>query len=339
VRTSRKVSFLLASHFWCGALVVLSATPTVTAQTPALGTPSALPSDSAAYGDLGLRIAVLLQVRADFPEAEGDLSTFFLRKAEVGLRARVNEHTHISVELDPVDPDDPFRRTYLRLSHLPRLHVKLGMEKAPVGLEELLSSASQPFVDRSAVTDRFALAEEVGAHLESRWDHWLFQMSLTTGGRRLLRDDNDRKDLSARAVWAPVEGASVGVSGLRGHAGPEELDRRRFNVEFKVGSEASGLQTEFYRATDTEVRSSAFYASVFRMVPIDVGAFEALQPAIRYEHFERSDNVRQDEMRLLTLGLGAFLDGNRSKLQASYLADLRSGFGEGGFRIQFQVEF
>lgn len=101
----------------------------MSAQAPALNAPSALPSDSAAYGDLGLRIAVLLQVRADFPEAEREVSTFFLRKAEVGLRARVNEYTHVSVELDPVNPDDPFRRTYLRLSHLPRLHVKLGMTR------------------------------------------------------------------------------------------------------------------------------------------------------------------------------------------------------------------
>lgn len=117
------------------------------------------------------------------------------------------------------------------------------------------------------------------------------------------------------------------------------MDRRRFDVEVKLGSEGSGLQTEFYRATDADVRSSAFYASAFRLVPIHLGIFEALQPAIRYERVERSDNVPQDEMRLLTLGLGTFLDGNRSKLQASSLADLRSGFGEGGFRLQLQVEF
>lgn len=251
----------------------------------------------------------------------------------------MTDHTHLSIELDPVNPDDPFRRTYLRLSHLPRLHLKLGMEKAPVGLEELLSSARQPFVDRSDVNDRFAMAEEVGAHLESRWDRWLFQVSVTNGGRRLLRDDNDHKDVSARAVWAPVEWASVGVSGLRGHAGVQGLDRDRVNVELQIGSDQTGLRSEFYRATDDQVRSTAFYVAMFRSLFLESGGFGPVQPAIRYEHVERSDDARRDEMRLLSFGLGILLEGHRSKLQATYLADLRSEIDEGGFRIQYQVEF
>jgi hypothetical protein len=317
-------------------LAVLLAAPAASAQAPALEAPPPLSTDSAAYGELGIRVAILLQIRADFPDSESESSTFFLRKAEVGLRARVNDHTHILVELDPVNPEDPFRRTYLRLSHLPRLHFKLGMEKAPVGLEELLSSARQPFVDRSAVNDRFAMAEEVGAHLESRWDHWLFQLSVTNGGRRLLRDDNERKDVSARVVWAPVEWGSVGLSRLSGDAGPQDQERNRLNVELKLGSEASGMQGEFYRATDGAVQSSAFYVAAFRTMSAGIGQ---VQPAIRYEHIERSDAERQDEMRLLTFGMGIFLDGHRSKLQASYQADLRSGFAEGGLRIQYQAEF
>lgn len=309
------------------------------AQAPALNAPPALPLDSAAYGPSGLRFAVLLQVRADFPETEGRNSTFFLRKAELGIRGHVTGHTDFSVELDPVNPDDPFRRTYLRLSHFPRLHVKVGMEKAPLGLEELLSTATVPFVDRSQVNDRFAAAEEVGVHLESRWDRWLFQMSITNGGRRLLRDDNDHKDLTLRAVWAPSAWASVGVAALSGRAGEEARKRKRYNVEVKLGSTDSGAHGELYEATDGDVQSSAFHVSLFRAFSVSQEWLDSVQPAIRYERVDREDELEQEELSLLTFGLGFLVDGHRSKLVVNYVLDLRSAIEENELRVQYQVEF
>ena len=150
------------------------------------------------------------------------------------MKGHIGPHTDFSLELDPVKSGDPFRRTYIRLSYLPRLHVKLGLEKAPIGLEELLSTASLPFVDRSEVNDRFAAAEELGVHLESRWDQWLLQFSVTNGGRRLLRDDTDAKDFSGRIVWAPVAWVSAGVATLQGEHGPNSEQWDRYNAELKL---------------------------------------------------------------------------------------------------------
>ena len=116
------------------------------------------------------------------------MDTFILRKAELGVKGHIAPHVDFSLELDPVRSNDPFCRTYIRLSHWDRLHVKLGLEKAPIGLEELTPTAQLPFVDRSQVSDRFAAAEELGVHFESRWERGLFQFALTNGGRRLLRD-------------------------------------------------------------------------------------------------------------------------------------------------------
>ena len=312
----------------------------VEAQAPALNTPPALPLDSAAYGATRFRFTALLQVRADFPENDpARTSTFFLRKAELGFRAHVAQHTDLLLELDPVRPADPFRRTYVRLSHLPRLHLKLGLEKAPVGLEELLSSARIPFVDRSEVSDRFAAAEEVGIHLDSRWDSWLVQVSVTNGGRRLLRDDNDHKDVSARAVWAPTAWFSVGVAGLRGRTGPEEQERTRSNAEIKLGSEESGFQGEFFEAKDGDVRSTAFYVAGFHALPLDLELLSDVQPVLRYEHLDREDGVAENELRLLTVGASLFLDGHGSKFQVNYLWDLRSGFDRNELRVQYQADF
>jgi len=319
--------------------ICIAGTTAVSGQAPALNAPPSLPTDSAAYGSDGFRLAVLMQVRADFTEAAGESSTFFLRKAEVGIRARVAPWTHLLVELDPVRPNDPFRRTYLRLSHISWLHLKLGMEKAPLGLEELLSSARIPFVDRSEVNDRYAAAEEVGVHLESRWERWLAQFSVTNGGRRLLRDDNDHKDVAARLVWAPRPDFSIGAAGLRGRAGPSELERRRYSGELRLGAGDSGVQAELYSARDGAVRSHALYVAAFHAMSTDFGAIPQIQPVVRYERVDRDDGLLADELSLITVGATLLLDGHRSKLQVNYLWDLREGLQENALRVQYQVEF
>jgi hypothetical protein len=282
---------------------------------------------------------VLLQVRGDFPLDGDEASTFFLRKAELAVQARVSPWTHLRVELDPVRPSDPFRRTYVQLTPFRRLHVKLGMEKAPVGLDELLSSARVPFVDRSEVSDRFSAAEEVGVHLESRWDRVIAQASLTNGGRRLLRDDNDHKDVSARVVWAVRPSVTLGVSALSGRAGVEERVRRRYNGELRLGSYDGGAQVEFYDARDGGVDSHAFYAAAFHLIPLERFDGVGIQPGIRYERIDRDDDLRDEEVSLLTLGANVLFDGHSSKLQVDYLRDLRDGLDEDVLRMQYQVEF
>ena len=133
------------------------------------------------------------------------------------------------------------------------------MEKSPIGLNELSSTAQIPFVDRSEVSDRFSAAEELGVHLESLWPEWLLQLSVTNGGRRLLLDNNKSKDVTARVVWAPLHWLSLGTAMLQGKAGSESSEHDRYNLELKVGSNLSGFQSEFYRARDGGILSSAFY--------------------------------------------------------------------------------
>lgn len=147
----------------------LKAVPPRIQTAPGLNTPSRLPLSSGEYRKGAPRFEVLLQIRGDYIGGEPGVATFFFRKVEVGIKGQVAEHVAFSVELDPVRPDDPFRRTYIRLSYSEHLLLKLGLEKAPVGLAELTSSDVIPFVSRPEVSDRFAPAEELGIHLEAPW--------------------------------------------------------------------------------------------------------------------------------------------------------------------------
>ncbi|MEE8350431.1 MAG: porin [Acidobacteriota bacterium] len=309
-------------------------------RAPALNTPPTLPrSIPEAYRKNPPRFGILLQTRADFPADISRNDTFFLRKAEIGVKGNIAPHVDFSLEFETTRPDNPVRRTYLRLSHLPWLHLKMGMEKSPIGLNELSSTAQLPFVDRSEVSDRFSAAEELGIHLESHWPQWLLQLSVTNGGRRLLLDNNKSKDVTARVVWAPLSWLSVGTAMLQGKAGPEGSEHDRYNLEFKLGSNLSGFQSEFYRARDGEVLSSAFYLAGHWAFPVGKTGLTHFQPVLRYEHIGRNDRDRLKELQILTFGWSLLLDEHRSKFQINYLKDLHTGSHKDELRAQYQVEF
>ncbi len=308
---------------------------------PALNTPPGLPpSFPEAFRKEPPRFDILLQPRADFFADTGQNDTFFLRKAEVGVKGHIAPNVDFSLEADFARPDDILRRTYIRLTHVPWLHLKLGLEKTPIGLDELNSTAEIPFVSRSEVSDRFSTAEDLGVHLESRWPRWLFQFSVSNGAPRAVRrDNNDHKDLTARVVWGPRPWLSLGMATLQGQAGSEERVRDRYNLEFKLGSNLSGLQSEFYRAQDSEILSSAYYLAGQWAFPVRQTWMTHFQPVIRYEHIGRSDREPLEELRLLTFGLSLLFDEHRSKFQMNYLKDLHTGSQKDEFRAQYQMEF
>jgi hypothetical protein len=315
-------------------------------RAPALNSPPKLPaSDPVGYRKLPPRIDVLLQGRYDY-FVDSDLAvdnTFFLRKAELGIKGHITKNVDFSLELDPirVQTNDPHRRSYIRLSHLEHAHLKIGLEKAPLGLEELQATAQVPFVDRSEVTARFAAAEEMGVFLESSWTRFMFQASLTNGGRRLYLDDNKNKAFTARAVWAPTPRFSLGAATMQARVGTDNADRKRYNVEAKYGVDnQTGAQGELYRAKEGSVWSSAFYLEGYWAVPLKAKLLTHIQPVARYEFIDRSDENPTLELRLVTVGVGLLFKEYKSKLQLNWLKDVRRNSPRPDeLRAQYSIEF
>lgn len=126
---------------------------------------------------------------------------------------------------------------------------------------------------------------------------------------------------------------------MQGQAGTESRDRDRYNVEAKLGSILSGLQAEFYRARDADVRSSAFYTVAFWTFATKHAWLPHVQPVFRYEHIARSDRSRADELRLFTSGVSVLFHEHKSKLQVNYLWDVHTNGRKNELRAQDQVEF
>lgn len=304
------------------------AAPKPPARAPGLNTPSKLPASEAKnFLKTPPRIDLLLQAGYYHFTDNSLNSTFLMRKAEIGFKGHVSSFVDYCVEVDLArnTVNDPYRRTYIRFSRFEKLQVKVGLEKAPIGIEELSSSGQVPFVQRSEVTDRFSAAEEMGVFLESNWTQWMFQASLTNGGRRLYRDDNKRKDFTARAVWAPLPNLSFGVATLQGATGATSQERVRYQAEVRYGpNQSQGATAEYYRAQDGLIWSDSFYAAGYWAYPIKSGWLTHIQPVVRYESINRDDNDRARELKLGTLGFSLFLSDFKSKLQFNWLHDLRS---------------
>jgi len=162
----------------------------------------------------------------------------------------------------------------------------------------------------------------------------MWQLSLTNGGRRLLADDNRNKAVTGRLVWAPQPWLSLGLASMQGKAGTESRDRDRYNVEAKLGSNLSGLQAEFYRASDGDVRSSAFYTAAYWAFATERAWLTHVQPVFRYEHIDRSDRSRANELRLFTSGVSVLFHEHQSKLQFNYLWDVHTNGRKNELRAQ-----
>ncbi len=128
---------------------------------------------------------------------------------------------------------------------------------------------------------------------------------------------------------------------LQGRKGPQRDKRIRYNAELKLGSNLSGFQSEFYRAQDADVWSSAFYTAGYWAFPTRQSRLSHLQPVVRYEQIDRTDQDPVRELRLLTFGLSLLFNEHRSKFQVNFLKDLQSGgiVKKDEIRAQYQVEF
>jgi hypothetical protein len=320
------------------------AAPKPPAKPPGLNTPSKLPaSDAKNFLKTPPWLDVLLQAGYYHFEDPAQNSTFLLRKAEIGFKGHVSPYFDYCVELDFARAPnfDPYRRTYLRMSHWEHLHVKVGLEKAPISVDELSSSGQVAFVQRSEVADRYSLAEEMGVFFESNWPQWLLQASVTNGGRRLYRDDNKRKDFTGRAVWAPLPNLTLGVATVQGAIGPTSQDRIRYQAEMRYGyNQSQGAMAEYYRAKDGPVWSDGFYVAGYWAFPVKNSWMTHFQPVARYESIERDDNDRSRELELGTLGFSLFFADYKSKFQVNWLHDLRSQrLRKDEIRTLFTVEF
>jgi phosphate-selective porin len=110
-----------------------------------------------------------------------------------------------------------------------KLMVRFGQFKTPFGLQELISSGSQQFVDRTLVSNAYFRGRDTGA---SVWgvlgNNKLEYRAGIFNGNGLSRalNDNDKFQTNARVTFQPTGAVPLGIWGSGAHMTESDMDTR-----------------------------------------------------------------------------------------------------------------
>ncbi|MGH7339495.1 MAG: porin, partial [Candidatus Rokuibacteriota bacterium] len=159
-----------------------------------------------------LAISNRLQVRftQEMPEVGDDVGSFRIRRAKTKFEGWVyDKNLTYELQLNWPDTANPLEDAVVNYDFTEGkklFQLKAGQYKVPFGRQELTSSGSQQFVDRSAVSNEFARGRDIGMQI---WGtpmggklDWRFGI-YNGNGRTVSRNDNDKYQTNARLTWQP----------------------------------------------------------------------------------------------------------------------------------------
>lgn len=246
--------------------------------------------------------------------------------------------------------------------------LKAGQYKVPFGRQQLTSSGSQQFVDRSLVSDTFARGRDIGLQLwgtpyNSKID---WRVGVFNGnGRTVTRNDNDELQMNARVTWQPFGDVKysegdfdstgkplfaiaaqyesnefpIAVAGST----PAHADDRTIvggDVVFKFKG-FSVFGEIFQREHDRTNNLSDFDDEGFN---VQAGYFiipQKLEVAVRFGELDPNSDLDNNEREERALALGYFFNKHNNKLQADYreIENIASRTTDKEVRLQYQIIF
>lgn len=247
--------------------------------------------------------------------------------------------------------------------------LKAGQYKVALGRQELTSSGSQQFVDRSNVSTAFARGRDIGVQLwgtpnDGKID---WRIGVANGnGRTVSRNDNDKLQLNARLQWAPFGDTKYTESDF------EYTDRLLFSVavayenntrEVAAAGSTVAHQNEqtilaydavlkfkgfslfgeyFDRENDRNKNLSDFDDSGY---VIQAGYFivpQHFEVAVRLSELDPNKNRDNDVRSENGIALNYFWNKHPHKLQLDYRQiedDARANSKDSEIRLQYQLIF
>ena len=246
--------------------------------------------------------------------------------------------------------------------------LKFGQFKVPFGRQELTSSGSQQFVDRSVVSNTFARGRDIGVQLwgtpmDSKID---WRVGVFNGnGRTVSRNDNDDLQLNARLAWQPFGDVKYSESDFEASdkfllaiAADYEANTREVAAS---GSTAAHQNEQTITGFDVSAKFKGFslYGELFQRendrtqgvsdfddegTVVQAGYFvipKRLEVALRWAEFDpnadRDDDVRSES----GVAFNYFWNKHGHKLQADYreIEDEARNAKDKEIRVQYQVIF
>ena len=189
--------------------------------------------------------------------------------------------------------------------------LSIGQFKVPFGLENLTSSTNLDTINRSQVTETLVPGRDVGIQVNGIRElnkygssQVEYALGVFNGSGINVADDNDRKDIAARAVWKPgINGLSIGLAAYNGSLGTTNIAHNRTGAELIYTFAPWTLKSEYIWAKDGSVRKNGWYATAVRQIN------ELTQAVVRYDNLNPDTrSVKDASTNSLTLGINRFLN-------------------------------
>ena len=246
--------------------------------------------------------------------------------------------------------------------------LKAGQYKVPLGRQELTSSGSQQFVDRSIVSAAFARGRDIGVQLwgtpnnsQIDWRVGVFNGA----GRTVERNDNDDLQINARVAWQPFGDVKYSESDFDSAGTPLFAVAASYEAnEFPIaaaGTTPAHADDRTIVALDAVFKYKGFsvFAEQFdREHDRDAGLSDfddeglhaqigyfvipaRLEVALRWAEFDPNSDVGNNEREETGFGFGYFWSKHNHKIQADYrmIENKASKTEDKEIRIQYQLIF
>ncbi|MHB1457161.1 MAG: porin [Armatimonadota bacterium] len=230
--------------------------------------------------------------------------------------------------------------------------LSIGQFKVPFGLENLTSSTNLDTINRSQVTETLVpgrdtgnQGRDVGIQVNGVRDlnkdgssQVEYALGVFNGSGINVLDDNDRKDIAARAVLKPgIDGLSIGVAAYNGSLGTTNIAHNRTGAELIYALAPWTVKGEYIWAKDGSIRKNGWYATAVRQID------ELTQAVVRYDNLNPdTKSVKDASTNSLTLGINRFLnkDGyTRWQLNYEIKGEKGTAISNNLLTAQFQAGF
>lgn len=322
-------------------------------------------------GKLDISNRVQIRFTQELPEEGDDVGSFRIRRAKTKFEGWVYDKAlTYELQLNWPDTSNPLEDANVNYDFTrgkKAFQLKAGQFKVPFGRQELTSSGSQQFVDRAAVTNRFARGRDIGLQL---WGTPLggkvdWRVGIFNGnGRTTSRNDNDSYQTNARLTFQPFGDVKYSESDF------ESTDRPLFAIAAEYESNERPVAAAGTTPAHTSEREiiggdvafkfkgfsffGAFHdSSNDRTIlsDFDDGGFVAqagyfviprkLEIAARLAEIDPNDARDNDEQEERGIALSYFFNKHAHKIQADYrqLENVATGTTNDELRLQYQIIF
>lgn len=241
--------------------------------------------------------------------------------------------------------------------------LKVGQFKAPFGRQELTSSGSQQFVDRTAVSNEFAKGRDIGIMIHGQpmggkldWRFGIFNGA----GINTSSNDNDAYQYSARLGFQPFGdvkysegdfessdrpllgiGINYNANDKHGATTGDDVDRTTLGIDFAFKYSGFSVTGEYFdaendRETGSDFDNEGFYVQAgYFFVP------KKFEGALRYAVIDPNAALSGDDRIETGIGFSYYLNKHSHKIQGDFreLENDATGVKDREIRLQYQFIF